>query len=209
MIYIYDILLNFSNNRIYDFYEWKKDDNIEHIRKIKLIKVDSRIMDDFELYDITIKDEFSNEIKNGMELFKTKEVKPAILLTDGYRVLAVLFNDKFKSIKKSKLLLEEELDVIDISHKLKEMAINYKKTNKSKEDFLTRREFAVKEGLKKELIKSYKNKEVDKLKYIYMEYFEKSIDNLDDIYNDLINSLNDINEKHIKIFDMLNYNLNR
>ena len=34
-------------------------------------------------------------------------------------------------------------------------------------------------------------------------------DNLDDIYNDLINSLNDINEKHIKIFDMLNYNLNR
>ena len=33
MKYIYDIILNF-NERLYEFYEWKDNDDIEYIKKI-------------------------------------------------------------------------------------------------------------------------------------------------------------------------------
>ena len=130
MIYIYDILLNFSKNKIYDFYEWDKEDKIDHVKKIKLIKVNSKIIDDLFTYNITLLDVKKSELEKGCELFKNKQVKKAMLFTDGYRVLAVLFNDQYKSVARSKLLLEEELDVLDISEKLNEVELIYKKSTK-------------------------------------------------------------------------------
>lgn len=209
MIYIYDILLNFCKNKILEFYEWEKEDKIEHVKKIKLLKVDSKVMDDFINYSVTITDEKKEEIKNGMELFKNKQVKRAMLFTDGYRVLALLFNENFKSIEKSRLLLEEELDVLDISEKLNAVNIIYKKTGKKEEDFLTRREYKIKNYLEKEINKAYKKKDIDKLKYIYIEYFNEENEDIETIYNALKDSLETINEKHTKIFDMLNFNLNK
>ena len=38
MTYIYDILLNFKEELI-EFYDWNKNDNIIHIRKIPLLKI--------------------------------------------------------------------------------------------------------------------------------------------------------------------------
>lgn len=43
MNYIYDIVLNF-NKELYEFFEWKDDDNLINIRKIPLIKIND---DDF------------------------------------------------------------------------------------------------------------------------------------------------------------------
>ncbi len=209
MIYIYDILLNFSKDKIFEFYEWEKEDKIEHVKKIKLLKVDSKVMDDFINYKVTIIDEKKEEIKNGMELFKNKQVKRAMLFTDGYRVLALLFNENFKCIEKSRLLLEEELDVLDISEKLNAINIIYKKTGKKEEVFLTRHEWEVKSYLEKEVNKAYKKKDMDKLKYIYMEYFNEECMDIEKIFDRLKNSLEEINEKHIKLFDMLNFNLNK
>ena len=41
MIYIYDILLNFSEN-LYSFYEWNTEyDNIRHFKKIPMFRIDS------------------------------------------------------------------------------------------------------------------------------------------------------------------------
>ena len=45
MSYVYDIVLNF-NNDYYDFYEWKNDDLIYHIKRINLIRVDSKVYND-------------------------------------------------------------------------------------------------------------------------------------------------------------------
>ena len=47
MIYIYDILLNFCDNDcIYDFYEWNNNDNIDNIKRIKLVYVNKDVYDD-------------------------------------------------------------------------------------------------------------------------------------------------------------------
>ena len=42
MTYIYDILLNFKDELI-EFYDWNKNDNIIHIRKIPLLKITADI----------------------------------------------------------------------------------------------------------------------------------------------------------------------
>lgn len=204
MIYIYDILLNFSKNKIYDFYEWDKEDKIDHVKKIKLIKVNSKIIDDLFTYNITLLDVKKSELEKGCELFKNKQVKKAMLFTDGYRVLAVLFNDQYKSVARSKLLLEEELDVLDISEKLNEVELIYKKSTKIEEEFYTRKELEIKQKLEREIKKAYKKQEVNKLGYIYIEYFNKEEKNIEILYKNLLDSLKEINEKHIKLLDMLN-----
>ncbi len=204
MVYIYDILLNFSKNKIYDFYEWDKEDKIDHVKKIKLIKVNSKTMDDLFTYNITLLDVKKSELEKGCELFKNKQIKKAMLFTDGYRVLAVLFNDQYKSIARSKLLLEEELDVLDISEKLNEVELIYKKNTKIEEEFYTRKELEIKQKLEREIKKAYKKQEVNKLGYIYIEYFNKEEKNIEILYQDLLDSLKEINEKHIKLLDMLN-----
>lgn len=204
MIYIYDILLNFSKNKIYDFYEWDKEDKIDHVKKIKLIKVNSKIIDDLFTYNITLLDVKKSELEKGCELFKNKQVKKAMLFTDGYRVLAVLFNDQYKSVARSKLLLEEELDVLDISEKLNEVELIYKKGTKIEEEFYTRKELEIKQKLEREIKKAYKKQEVNKLGYIYIEYFNKEEKNIEILYQNLLDSLKEINEKHIKLLDMLN-----
>jgi len=47
MTYIYDILLNFNDSLLYEFYEWSSNDDIENMKKIKLVKVDKRDFDCF------------------------------------------------------------------------------------------------------------------------------------------------------------------
>ena len=39
MNYIYDITLNFNKNNLYEFYEWKEEDDAEFILKIPMFKV--------------------------------------------------------------------------------------------------------------------------------------------------------------------------
>ena len=145
-----------------------------------------------------------SELEKGCELFKNKQVKKAMLFTDGYRVLAVLFNDQYKSVARSKLLLEEELDVLDISEKLNEVELIYKKSTKIEEEFYTRKELEIKQKLEREIKKAYKKQEVNKLGYIYIEYFNKEEKNIEILYQNLLDSLKEINEKHIKLLDMLN-----
>ena len=49
MNYIYDILVNFKET-LYDFYEWNKNDNITHIRKIPLFRINDIFFKDFYLF---------------------------------------------------------------------------------------------------------------------------------------------------------------
>ena len=42
MNYLYDILLNF-NLRLYETYEWERNDQITHIRKIPFFKINVEI----------------------------------------------------------------------------------------------------------------------------------------------------------------------
>ena len=210
MYYIYDIILNLTDsNRIYDFYEWELNDNIVHIKKMPVIKVDSKTMDKILNYKIEINKEFLNKIKKLTEIYENRKItfiEYSCIFTDSYKSIAIEFNEHGISILKSKLILDEEEDAINIGNKIKENELNikileYKKYN----PYLTRKEEKIKSFLEREINISYKNSNYNKLKYIYMEYFDSIKEDAKNMKEELIETLKqDINEKHIKICKLIN-----
>lgn len=206
MSYIYDIILNFNDN-LYEFYEWKNDDILYHIKRINLVLIDSKTYNDIYDNNVCLDREFLLSIYNKCEYYTNRKLDTipyAILLTDSYRVMGLILNNTGKVIKYSSLLLEEEEEVLDLCYKLKEIKLNYKIISKrEKNEFLTRDEINVKEYIKSNLTIDYEKKDLSKLKYMYYEYFNKHSDNIDLIYQELLQELDkNINKKHYDLYNL-------
>ena len=203
MTFLYDILLNFNIN-FYEFFEWEKDDKIYHIKKIPLFKVNTKFMEDLFANRIKLNDNFYNLISNKTEVFEGKKIKIlkySCIFTDGYKVIGILYD---KELKLSDLLLDEANDAINISKRCNILDIEYNIMEPINLNYFeTRKELKLKNDLKEEIDKIYKDKDINKLKYLYFEYSNKNINNIDKIYVDLINSLDSINIKHKKLFDLI------
>ncbi len=206
MTYIYDILLNF-NDDFYEFYEWEKGDYIYHVKKIPIIKIDTNLMELLFSKKIKFTKELGNMIYSKVDLFGNRKykLKYCCLFTDGYKVLGVLLNDNLEVNKLSDLLLDEASDAINISNRSNIVDLEYNIIGNNKYNYLlTRYENNIKKYLEEELKNIYKNKEDSKLKYIYYEYFNNNIDNIDDAYKELKNSLKlGVTEKHINLYNLL------
>ena len=71
MNYIYDILLNFiDSERLIEFYEWSESDSFEHIKRIPIYRISSKVMQDICENKIKVSKEFLDEIKNKTNLYK-------------------------------------------------------------------------------------------------------------------------------------------
>lgn len=206
MTYIYDILLNF-NDDFYEFYEWEKGDYIYHVKKIPIIKIDTNLMELLFSKKIKFTKELGNMIYSKVDLFGNRKykLKYCCLFTDGYKVLGVLLNDNLEVNKLSDLLLDEASDTINISNRSNIVELEYNIIGNNKYNYLlTRYENNIKKYLEEELKNIYKNKEDSKLKYIYYEYFNNNIDNIDEAYKELKNSLKlEVTDKHINLYNLL------
>ena len=66
MIYVYDILLNLQPiEESLEFYEWKQDDLIEHIKKVPLFKVSKTLIEDLFTNKLQLDINILSKIKNG------------------------------------------------------------------------------------------------------------------------------------------------
>ncbi len=208
MNYIYDILLNFHDT-LYDFYDWNPNDNIINIRKMPLIKISSlqlkQIMDNTVQFDHKI----LNRIENRTELFIGKDiqyVKYCFLLSDGSQALAVLIKNNM--LKKSHLLVDEELEVIEVAERLNEEKIDFqivKKENKS--EFKTRKEKETEKRIRHRIKELKENGAILQLKYLYYECFDKKEEDIEKIILDFNKSLDENNdvvvERLSKFFELL------
>ncbi len=207
MIYIYDILLNF-NNTFYEFFEWEKNDKIYHIKKIPVFKVNSSFLDALFFNKIKLTKEFASSIFNKTEVFEYKKIKYlkyACIFTDSYRVLAIELDDNYNVLNMSDLLLEEGIETISIANRTKVLEIAYTITgSRLKSYFLTRKEVKMKNYILNELKKIYKFKEISKLKYLYLEYFNTNCEDLEKGYLEFLKSFeNGFNEQHISLYKLL------
>ena len=209
MVNIYDILLNLQDgNRVYEFFEWSNKDEIEHIRKIPLVKISSNSLDSLIKYNIIINKDFLIEIYKRTEIYdhnKINVIDYACLFTDGYKVLAIEFNKEGKSLFKSYLLLDEEDEILQISDEIKTKSIKYKKIkNTIKNNYLTREEEYKKNYLVRELKNAKKNNRIEKIKYLYEEIYPTSSKSVDEKYNILINdNTNNYRECYNELFKIL------
>ena len=202
MKYIYDIILNF-NESLYEFYEWKDDDNIEYIKKIPIVKVTESVFSDLKNNEFVVDDEFLNMIYNKCEVYGNYgigRIEYACLFCIDDSILAFEFNDKGKSIYRSDLYLDECIDVLNYVKKLKSIDIKYKLLSKCNECLITRKEVNMINFIKREINYIYESENIDKLKYIYYECFNRIEENISKITLDLEKY---ISECPSKLFDLL------
>ena len=206
MNYYYDLVLNFSDQKMYKFYEWKIDDQFLEIKKIPIYKVSESKILSLISYNGIVEKEFLNKIKNRTiykENGKTKTISYCSLFTDTKFSIAIIFDEKGHVLQRSNLLLEDELNIIEIGFSLKkEKLIFHKEKPVVLNDYL-RQEEEMKAIIKKEIEKSYKEKNNSKLIYYYLEWFNKYNPNIEKIYLLMINELD---KKDVKDIDRV-YNL--
>ncbi len=204
MNYVYDILLNFQKE-LYEFYEWNKEDEITHIRRIPLFKISARDLKMVKTSDIKIEKNFCDKIYNKTEKFRktgVSQIPYAFLISDGKEVIAIKLDKTLKIIAKSSLLLDEAEEICEMTLDQKMVKIKYLNQNqKNQINFETRYEKETKKKLNIKLLNLYKSREYEKLKYIYFECFRKKENNINTILQKLKQEINTKSENYKKIFN--------
>ena len=68
---IYDILVNFKKIP-YEFYEWNKEDDVKHVKKMPSIKVSDSTLYDIFYNDAVVSKNFLDQIKDKTEILTGK-----------------------------------------------------------------------------------------------------------------------------------------
>ena len=213
MNYIYDILVNFNREAL-EFYEWDKTDNIEHIRRIPLFKINSKTLKDLKNNIVKVNEKFLEKINEKTEMYINKMIdylEYASIFTDGSDLVVIEFSKSGENILKSMMLIDEAEEVLDESELLNETNIEYDiiKVNNVKQ-FLTRNQKKILSYLKNEIDQLIKNKNFNKLKYLYYEWYDTKIDNMEKIIDDLYKIIDiDFSNKHIKFYDLIKFSNNK
>lgn len=172
MNYIYDILINLQKE-LYDFYEWDFNDNITHIRKIPLLKISSQDLINIRDNKTKLTDDSLKIIFNKTEIFtghSVRIIKYLCLFSDGKDVFAVEFDKNGLKVKVSRLLIDEEIEILEVCEHLPIKPLDYKIAGERKINvFKTRKELKTYDYI----IKQLKCENYDKLKYLYFECFDK------------------------------------
>ena len=177
MKYIYDIVLNFQNN-YYEFYEWKRKDNIKNITRIPIYRVSSEDILILKSNKIKISSSFLNRIKED-----NKKYKKIICLVSNTKIsIGLLFDDKGNLLKRSSLIYEEEDEVNDISKDLDITKIEYIENEEKLPTSTLRIDIERKESLA-DFIDNTNDLKI--LKYLYYEYFYKECNNIQKIKKEL------------------------
>ena len=114
MVYVYDTLVNL-NEELLDFYDWDEIDNYVHIRRIPLFKISELDYYDFVTKKIRLVEEELLRINDKTQIFSNRgidNIKYALVVTDGSGALVLEFNDKGYVIRKSKFIINEEMEIL-------------------------------------------------------------------------------------------------
>ena len=207
MYYYYDILLNFQDeSNLYEFYEWEETDDIEFIKKIPLFRLNTSSLKDIMKYKVKFSKEILNEIKNKTIVKSSSQIlKNTFLVSDTKNALALELDDNGVVCNRSKLLLNDELNLNEIMFTMKEKKLEYEKLEKYKKREEMRQIAKIKRLINCEIDTLTKSKNESKLKYIYYEWFNEWDVNVEHMVKKMKNEL----KKHFDSKQQEIYNLIR
>ena len=211
MNYFYDLLVNLNDENAYFFYEWDKNDNIIHLKKIPIIKIDHDDFKNFISSQIIVEQSFLNLIYNKTETYdkEAKFVEYMALLTDGNNSIVIEFNNIGLSISRSYLLLEEELDLLELAYSLPKDEFSYKMTYKIVKRNGIRQEENIRNFLLREIDTLYNDKNKEKLKYLYNEMTNSVLYDLDELRDKFISTIKkDFNKSHLNVYEIIKLSYN-
>ena len=200
MNYYYDIILNWNEGDAYEFFEWNDNDALELIKKIPLVKVKHKVLLDLMTNIVKVEKSFLEAIEDKTLISDKKNFKKieyACLFTDAKNAIALEFNEEGLTISRSNLLVDDELNVEEVIYGIKETIISYEIKEKLEKNKSLRQEREAKKLILLEIKKLYNELDYNKLKYLYYEYKKEKVDDIDYIYEQIINDLQDKMTKDI------------
>ena len=199
MNYYYDVLLNFLDTNVF-FYEWDSFDNLEYYKRVPLIQVNSKTLKDFINNDVIVDKEFLDIIKDKVKK-KGGSSSLIAIFADRNGSIALEFNEFGKSIARSFLSIEDDLNICEILYTIDIKKINYKIDSEIKYNKLI---------IKTELNSLYKRKDFMKLKYLFMEWFNEIPEDNTNVYDIMIKELDhEVSGKEKRIYDLIKLSYNK
>ena len=184
MNYIYDILINLQR-KLYDFYEWNISDDITHVRKTPIFKIKTEYLLDLKDNKVILDSSLLKKINNRTEIFTNHNVKVmryVSLFSDGKDVIVLEFDERGEKVRGSKLLVDEEIEVLEVVDNIDLSDIKYEVLEPENNNYSrTRKENKMYDYIIRQLTKE----NYIKLKYLYYDCFEKEEENFDKIINDI------------------------
>lgn len=207
MNYYYDVVLNFFDINML-FYEWNKFDNLELYKRVPIIQVNSKTLNDFINNNVVVDENFLEMIKDKA---KKKGDCPSYIaiFADRNGSIALEFDENGNSLYRSFLDIDDDLNISEFLYTVDIMKVGYEIKDEIKYNDCLRMEDEIKLLIKTEINSLHKKKDFVKLKYLYMEWFNKVPYDNEQIYDYMINKLNDkvgIEEKRIYDLIKLSYN---
>jgi len=195
MNYYYDVFLNFLEDN-YSFYEWEDNDYIKKYRKVAI----------FHINDKTLKDLIINNILVDKDFLKNIKVDDTYiaLFASVSGVIALEFNFDGKSINRSFLKMEDELNIYDILYTLPLIRLDYKLVNTVSYKKYIREEERIRRIIKTEINSLYEKKNNTKLRYLYKEWFNKDILDINTMKLEMEEKLRGIlSSNEIRIYELI------
>lgn len=208
MNYYYDTLINLQDNYRY-FYEWDKNDYIEGVKKIYIVCVNSNTYEDLFKNIICVSNTFLEKIYNKCKLKNGKIIPYICIFSDTKNACIIEFDSNGKSISKSSLLLEDELNVCELAYSIDKEFFDYEILEKEKNKEMTIQEEQIKKLIVLEIKKCVEEKNYSKLKFIFLEWFnylEEDIDLIIDKINETL--LKPLTEKEFEIYNIIKLSYN-
>ena len=204
MNYVYDILSNF-NQELYDFYDWDKNDNFTHLRKVPSFRVSKEVLLDLMFKKVKIKGNLLKLIKDKTQVF-TKEgvdvIEYCFIVSDSVNALGVILDEDGIIYKRSKFLVSEELEINKCLKTSKIYNVEYNLlSSKTHYSNMTRNEEKVTNLILNELELIMDS--TDKIDYLYYEWFNTNKGK--NKYKKLVSSIkSSYTSKHEYILELLN-----
>lgn len=203
MNYYYDIVLNL-NEELYEFYEWEENDSIDFIKKIPLFRVSTKTLKDNLKYQTKFSQTMIDQIKNKTVIKKNENLENIFLISDTKNALALEINNEGLVINRSKLLVSDEMNLIEMIYSLKEVKIEYEKIKKYEARKELRQIEKIKKLIKCEIDLLYQEKNRSKLKYLYYEWFNTVENSLEKMYEEMNTELEkNFSDKLNNIYDLI------
>lgn len=208
MNYIYDVLANF-NDCYYDFYDWNNNDNIIHIKKLPVLRVNSDFFKKVKCHDVLVDNCLLEKIYRKTDFFNISKNRYNYVccLCDGRGALIINFDSKGAILGRSSMLIDEENEVIDISECSELFDYNVKVIKECSHDvFKTRKELSINQLFFDEL----KCMSDDKLRYLYFECFNEREIDIKKIVDRFVDEVsNNFNSIYSKIYSFLKMTINK
>ena len=192
MNYYYDVILNWNDTQAYDFYEWNDTDYLELIKKIPILKIKHKAFLDIASNQIKVNADLLEQIKDKTLLSSKKmlnKIDYACLITDNKNVYALEFNQDGYVLNRSKLLIDDEMGILEMAYSLKEFDIYYEIIEPLKSSSNVRQVNDAIHLITLEITNLYENKDAAKLKYLYYEYKKEQVDDINLIYQNIMHDL--------------------